>query len=274
MHFSMNEIGYENIENIKSITAEAEKWQFLYNAAKDYGFEGIHIKPSLYNSFNLDIDKIPEYFREFKLTCHFGRLCRIISFDEYKDLDNKLKKCFEIAIKNNFLDISIHPPNINGLNLDEKKRTLEFFHKIIKKWVTISTECNVSLSLETHVSEGSFLFNGLNEYIGFINEYPNLGVLIDISHNYYDKYSEEGLFNSLSSKNIKGLHISDAVQGVDIEKGTHLAIGDGNIDFNKFMKLFNKIPILYGALEIKTKNEDIRKSLNRMKNIVKGSAEK
>ena len=269
MHFSMNEIGYENTEKIKSISSEKEKWQFLYNTAKDYGFEGIHVKPSLYNSFNLSIDKVPEYFCELELTYHIGKLCKIISFDEYKYFDNKLKNCFETAIKYNFLDISIHPPNINGLNRDEKNRTLEHFHKIIKKWIKFSTECNVSLSLETHISEGSFLFNGLNEYIGFIDEYPDLGILIDISHNYYDKYSEDDLFNSLSSKNVKGLHISDAIQEIDIEKGTHLAIGDGNINFNKLMKLFSKTPILYGALEIKAKNEDIRKSLNNLKNIVK-----
>ena len=38
-------------------------------------FGGIHVTPSLYrNEFGLDINNIPDYFQDFKLTLHFGGL--------------------------------------------------------------------------------------------------------------------------------------------------------------------------------------------------------
>ena len=43
MYFSMDEIGFENTEKIKSIASEADRWQFIYNVAKSYGFGGIFI---------------------------------------------------------------------------------------------------------------------------------------------------------------------------------------------------------------------------------------
>ena len=125
---------------------------------------------------------------------------------------------------------------------------------------------NISLSLETHVFK-LFLLNGLNEFTKFIDIYPDLGVLIDISHNYYDNYTEDNIINILGNKNIKGLHISDALQDVDFKKGTHLAIGNGTVNFAKLLKYFDKIPNLYGALEIKSNNDDINRSLINLKRL-------
>ena len=131
-----------------------------------------------------------------------------------------------------------------------------------------SIDYGITLSLETHVSGEYFLFNGLNEFNAFIDNYPEIGVLIDISHNYYDNYIEDDIFNQLSSKNIVGLHISDSIPGIDFEKGTHLAIGDGKINFLKFFDLFKNKPINYGALEIKGSNNGIYNSLEKLNKIV------
>jgi len=127
---------------------------------------------------------------------------------------------------------------------------------------------NISLSLESHDYGKYFLFDGLHEYARFIDKHPDLGVLIDITHNYYSNCSEDDIINIIRQKNVKGLHISDALHDVDIRKGTHLAIGDGKIDFSKLLKHFKDIPNLYGALEIVADNDGIGKSLNALKNIV------
>ena len=37
----MDEIGIENAEKIKLIDSESARWQFIYDTAKEYGFEGI-----------------------------------------------------------------------------------------------------------------------------------------------------------------------------------------------------------------------------------------
>ena len=262
MYFSMDEIGFENTEKIKSISAEADRWKFIYDTAKAYGFEGVHFTPSLYSKdFGLDLDNIPSYFQDFKLTLHSGGLHRIFSGSAYESFDAALAKGFEIAKKNNMHDISLHPPDIYESSADEKKLCHQLFHKVIDKWLGIALKSDISLSLETHVTGKYFLFDGLADYTKFISEYPELGVLIDISHNYYDGYSEDEIIHHLVDKNVKGLHVSDALQGAEFRAGTHLAVGSGTVDFPKLLKCFSHIPNLYSALEIKASSEDIAKSL-------------
>jgi hypothetical protein len=56
MYFAMDEIGFENTETIKTIASEIDRWRFIYNTTQIYGFDGIHITPSLYKKFRLDMD--------------------------------------------------------------------------------------------------------------------------------------------------------------------------------------------------------------------------
>ena len=230
-----------------------------------YGFDGIHLTPSLYSKdFGLDLNHIPSYFQDFKLTLHFGDIHKIISDADYNAFDVALAQGFEIAMKNNMHDISLHPPDIYGISLDEKKLCLQLFHKTIDKWLDVALKSNITLSLETHVSGNYFLLDGLSEYLKFIDDYPQLGVLIDVSHNFYDGYSEDEIINSLADKNVKCLHLSDALQGADFREGTHLAIGSGSVDFTKILKGFSHIPDLYCALEIKASNNDLARSLQQL----------
>jgi sugar phosphate isomerase/epimerase len=265
MYFSMDEIGFENEIEIKKISSESNRWKFIYDTAKTYGFEGIHITPSFYDKLGLGLNNIPDYFQDFKLTLHLGGMY-LIPESKYKEFDIKMETSFKIALKNKMHDISIHPPYIHELTEREEGQSLDSFHKIINKWLKISEESGLSLSLETHV-DGN-LFNGLNEYISFIDNYPNLGILIDISHNYYKpQHSEEEIIYILGGKNVKGLHISDALRDAGYEKGTHLAVGDGTINFTKLLRYFQENPNLYGVLEIKSSKEGIIKSLAKLKNI-------
>ena len=266
MYFAMDEIGFENETKIKTIDSEPDKWKFIYDIARVYGFEGIHITPSLYNKFGLDINNMPEYFQDFKLTCHLGGMW-LIPKSNYEEFENKLKTVFKNAVKHKIHDISIHSPYIHGLTQSERDLSLELFNKIINKWLKILIDNGISLSLETHIAE-NIQFNRLNEYIEFINKYPELGVLVDISHNYYEpQCSEDEIINIFGNKNIKGFHISDSLRNVDIKMGTHLAIGEGKIDFSKILKKFNN-PEIYGVLEIKASNEGISQSLKILKNIL------
>lgn len=49
-------------------------------------------------------------------------------------------------------------------------------------------------------TESLFLFNGLEEFIIFTDKHPDLGILIDISHDYFDNYSEDDIIKFLSKK--------------------------------------------------------------------------
>lgn len=265
MYLAMDEIGFENAEKIKKIPKEADRWQFIYDTAKSYGFEGIHFTPSLYKDFSLDLANIPDFFQDFTLTFHFGGVHSLVSEADFAAIDKDLRAAFEIARKHNMHDISIHPPYIHKLTGDDKRKCHSLFRQAVEGWLEMMSGSGISLTLETHVSVEYFLFNGLAEYGSFVDSFPDLGVLIDLSHNYYDGYGEEEIISHLGNKNVKGLHISDALQNVDFAKGTHLPVGHGTIDFAKLLTAFAQIPNLYCALEIKGKNEDILKSIEVLK---------
>lgn len=267
MYLAMDEIGLQNTEKIKQIENEPKRWRFIYDTAKEYGFEGIHFTPSLYKEFGLDLHNIPSYFEDFKLTFHFGGY-NMTSDKDCEAFDKSLSDSFQIACKHKMHDLSIHPPYVYGLSSDERKACLSLFDKAITKWVEVSKEMNITFSLETHVSGEYFLFRGYQEFIPFTDKHPDLGILIDISHNYYDGYSEDAIANLMGSKNVKALHVSDALQNVDFREGTHLAIGDGLVDFNKLLKHFSKHPGVFGALEIKSDNIKIRNSISQLKNMI------
>ena len=166
MYYSMDEIGIENTEKIKAMSSEAGRWRFIYDVAKSYGFEGIHLTPSLYSKdFGLDLENIPEYFQDFKLTLHFGGLHKITSEAAYEEFDKALSKYFDIALRNNMHDISLHPPDIYGITEEEKEVCRSLLRRAIEKWLPIATQNGISLSLETHVSA-----HGQSIY------YPNINI--------------------------------------------------------------------------------------------------
>ena len=266
MYFAMDEIGTENTETIKTITSEEGRWRFLYDTAKSYGFDGIHLTPSLYEkSFGLDLAEIPHYFQDFKLTLHFGGLYKVTTKAEAEQFDTALARGFEIAIKNGMHDISIHPPDCYNLSSDEREACLAFFHQAVERWLCVALQSNLTLSLETHVTGKYFLFDGLEAYLAFVAQHPNLGVLVDVSHNYHDGYSEDAIIHHLADQNVTCLHISDALQGVAEKQGTHLAIGRGTIDFSKIQRGFAHIPNTYAALEVQAKNAELANSLSMLR---------
>ena len=267
MYYAMDEIGIENAQIIKTITSEPDRWRFIYDTAKTYGFDGIHFTPSLYRSFNLDLNNIPSYFRDFLLTFHFGGM-PLNTESEYETFDRDFSNAFEIARKHKMQDISVHPPGAYNLTTMERDLTLKLLSRAVDKWLKLLMDNGISLSLETHVAGEWFVFSGLYEYGEFVDKYPELGVLIDISHNYYNpQYSEDDIVNILGNRNVKGLHISDALRSAEFEAGTHLPVGDGTINFPKLLKGFEKFDNLYGALEIKSNNVGIEKSLKKLRNI-------
>jgi len=274
MYFALKCLGNENEEKIIGIASEPDRWKFIYDAAKDYGFDGIHIGSNvgvdLYvEEYKLDLNNIPDYFEDLKLTLHLGGHDKFTCEKDCGLFDKKLENAFKAAVKHKMHDISIHPPvapiEAKGFSPDERKTSEEYFDKTITAWEKEALRSNISLSLESHDYGKYFLFDGLHEYARFIDRHPDLGVLIDITHNYYSKYSEDDIINILGDKNVKGLHISDGMRNVDIRKGTHLAIGNGTINFSKLLNHFKYIPNLYGAFEIAADNAGIAGSLQILK---------
>ena len=201
------------------------------------------------------------------LTFDFGGVYKITTREACEAFHDALRDGFDIALQNNMHDISIHPPYVHGLSPEERRRCLALFGEAIVPWTQTAKEKGITFSLETHVSGEYFLFNGLEEFTAFTDQHADLGILIDISHNFYDHHSEDRIVELLGGKNVRALHISDALQNVDFRKGTHLAVGDGAVDFAKILKHFEKTPAMFGALEIKSDTNGIRKSLRRLRGL-------
>ena len=78
------------------------------------------------------------------------------------------------------------------------------------------------------------------------------------------RYTVPEIINIISNLNVTGLHLSDAISGEDVGKGTHLPIGAGEINFSEFLQYFIHCDI-YGALEIRATSEIISESLLKLK---------
>ena len=89
--------------------------------------------------------------------------------------------------------------------------------------------------------------------------------MIDISHTINDGYSISDIVSILEGRNVTGLHLSDAIANVEVRKGTHLPVGEGEVDFAEVLRTFRGPDKVYGALEIKGMSGEIRDSLCRLK---------
>ncbi|MDR0896776.1 MAG: TIM barrel protein [Oscillospiraceae bacterium] len=264
----MDEIGFENTEKIIALRHEAEKWAFLFAIASTYGFTGIHITPSLYASLGLSVEAIPSDAGAFHLSYHLGGLYRILTAEDCAKFEALLDRSFAIVERHKMKDISLHPPVIEGFTSAEKGKSGDLFAKILRKWSTSAKEQGFTLSLETHLYEPYFLFGTLAQYKAFYHEQADMGILIDISHNYFSGYSEQEIVDTFSGDRVAALHISDAIQRPDqnVKLGTHLPIGEGHVDFQKMLPHYNN-PGMFAVLEIKSTNAQLQDSLNRLRRI-------
>jgi sugar phosphate isomerase/epimerase len=265
MIFSMDEIGFENNERIVALKSEAEKWAFIFDIARTYGFTGIHITPSLYESFGLNVDRIPTEISEFHLSYHLGGHYNILTEDDCFKFETLLSNSFDIVERHQMKDISLHPPVISGFTIEEKIKSRVLFSKILRKWSAYAKEKRFTLSLETHLYEPYFLFGTLPQYKDFYDAQEDMGILIDISQNYFSGYDEQEVLDTFKGDRVTALHISDAIRlkDEDLKLGTHLDIGDGNIDFQTILSHFNNSDF-FAVVEIKSTNAKLKDSLDRL----------
>ena len=268
MIFAMDELGYENNEKIKSFRGSAQKWAFIAAIARGYGFDGIHVTPSLYRSFGLDASEMPDDFAEFHLTYHLGGLQPLLTAGDCARCEKELDEAFSLARRRDMRDISIHPPIIEGMTAAEKGRTEENLSQAIDRWTNEAEKLPFTLSLETHLYEPYFLFGDYARYKRFAGAHPRMGILIDISHNFYSGYGEQDIIDAFAGAKVTGLHVSDALHqacGASLAEGTHLAIGDGAMDCGKIIRHFATDERIFAALEIKAESKKLGESLRLMK---------
>jgi len=269
MYLAMDDFGDDYVEKITRINSEMDKWKLVSDIADKYGFTGIQINPSDYSKrLGLSLNQIPSFINKYRLTYHIGGIATLESEEDYKNLDNHISEALDISAECGAEDVSFHPPIISDGTEIIRDKSKSYLSRLIESWIPKFIDKNITLSLETHVTSKYFVFKGLRDYSQFVSNFEGLGVLIDVSHNFYDKYSVDEILNTLSILKITGLHLSDAAPDAEFKTGTHLPIGKGDVNFQKVIEHFNNKPNVYGALEIKGSSTEILESVNILNNFL------
>ena len=272
MYFAMKSIGFDDVETMRHMPADSEKWRFIEKIANEFGFQGIQVTDgSFYGEFGLPLDNLPDCIKSFRLTYHLGEAYDLSDDIEYAKNDSVIESAFRSAVNNGMEDVSIHPPlNPSFVSpdspdlLDRRCKSKNNLTALIEKWLPKFGAEGITFSMEDHVGGNAFLFDGLEKYAEFVRSYPDLGVLTDISHKINDGYSISDIFFILDGLKITGMHLSDAFANIDVRLGTHLPVGKGNIDFAGALRLFRGVDKVYGALEMRAAADEIRSSLSKL----------
>jgi len=250
MYLAMDEIGDENCARIPALSSLDARWEALYDLARGFGFRGIQMTPA-YDRLGLPPATAPEYIRrEFRLTYHLGGKYLLNSTEDANRFDRQLADSLILADKLQMEDVSVHPPRTG--NTDSATREAqERLAVALSQWLPRYSDRGITLSLETHITLQVFAIQGPEEYRKFVSDLPGLGVLVDVSHNHNNEFDPPRLLEYLRPLRITGLHLSDAVAGVDFTVGTHLPVGRGEIDFRAIMRPFIADDGVYGALEVR-----------------------
>jgi len=263
VYLAMDEIGSDNISRLRMVQDKESLWAEIDRIAAGFGFQGIQFTSSLYESkLGLSLRKIPSILRKYRLTYHIAGIRPLASLADEAELEALLQEALDVASENAMEDVSLHPPRLAYADDRERETVRSEFARILKRWVPRYADQGITLSLESHSSCGFFVFDGLLDFSEFVRQIRGLGVLVDISHLWNDGNNVELIASALKDCRITGLHVSDALEGVEITKGTHLPIGEGEVDFAKLLPRLACNDLVYAVFEIKAGSSAIRRSID------------
>ena len=121
----------------------------------------------------------------------------------------------------------------------------------------------VGLSVRSDILGQTVVFQGLADYVDFINELEQIGALVDLSNVYYQGYSENDLLEALSRLPVTGFYVSDAFPG-KAAAGTRLPVGEGLMGLERILAGYAKQDNVFGALSVEASFEEIQASLQRI----------
>ncbi|MBI4268162.1 MAG: sugar phosphate isomerase/epimerase [Chloroflexi bacterium] len=278
MYYAMDDMGDDNVKTLMEARNTSEKWGLIHRVASGFGFTGIQLGHKYQDTFGLSLTDIPDFIRSsFRLTYHPGGIENVLQLnndDDEQRWRKLLSESLDIAAATGVEDVSLHPPVLADLSqlplLNEDKsskrsmKIKERLSTVLSSWLPRFQDNGITLSLETHVTPRVFAFSGIQDFHDFVLSLPGLGVLIDVSHNYYDGYDVAEVIATLKPLTITGFHLSDAVRGRELRDGNHLVIGQGHVDFKSVRELFDADNTVYGALEVKGPACGITDSLARL----------
>ncbi len=265
MYLAMDEIGSDNVTRLCRLKDKDSIWSEIDRIATGFGFRGIQFTPTLYErTLGLSLKEIPELLRKYQLTYHIGGIRPLASRGDEDQLETLLEDGVEIASENGMEDVSLHPPRFAYPGDGQRRSVRSSLLSILKGWAPKYADRGISLSIESHSGGKFFVFEGLPDFSRFVREVPGLGVLVDISHLCNDGHDIDDITSALKDCRVTGLHLSDALAHKEIDKRTHLPIGDGKVDFARILSLYSGDDSVYGALEVKAESAKIKDSVGRL----------
>jgi sugar phosphate isomerase/epimerase len=277
MYYSMKNLGDENVAILSQLHDEDEKWSFLRKIADSFGFAGIQLESRYSREYGLSVDHLPDNInKSFRLTYHRDFSYHMSTTEDEEMINEVLNKTLLSAVSSGVEDVSLHPPLLANVSItppifpddapEYREKTRERFGILLNNLVPRFLDHGISLSIESHVTSNFFVFTGITDYCDFILGIPGLGGLIDISHNCHDGIEMDEILSAISKIPVKGFHLSDAIHGMELGEGTHLPLGQGNINLKALVLEYSNDSV-YGALEVHGSAKGIADSLSYLKNL-------
>ena len=264
MYYVMDEIGRDNQQTIRSLSTAGEKWRFINELAQKAGFSGIHLSKNRYEKeYLLPLATLPEEICRYRLTIHLDQPYSLVEDDECRRAWHWLDSALSFAKSVNAEGVSICPPLIpNGMQPMRgylRERFLEVMSAISGEY----RWAGLSLSVRSDIMGQAALFQGLADYVDFVNEL-RIGALVDLSSLFYQGYSANDLLEALDRLTVSGFYVSDAFPGKDAAAGTRLPIGEGLMGLERILSKYAKRDNVFGALSVDANFEEIQASLRKV----------
>ena len=154
-------------------------------------------------------------------------------------LIEEVNRCNMFNVKN----MVLHPGSHVGLGVDKGISNIVLG---LKKVLESTSNCNVTILLETMAGKGTEIGRSLEEIKAILTGVNNkrLGVCLDTCHLHdagydltdFDKFLEE-FDHIIGIDKIKCIHVNDSKNAVGSHKDRHENIGFGNIGFNTLINI-------------------------------------
>jgi len=128
----------------------------------------------------------------------------------------------------------LHPSFISGLGPFAMETAVGYAHESLHTIIHEAEALGIKLCFENMYPEYHSYFEPL-DFVQVFKEFPGLKMTLDTGHANIDDSSKKRLFDFVERfpDRIGHIHISDNMG----KKDDHFPVGQGNIDFKKFMKM-------------------------------------
>ncbi len=234
------------------------------------------IKDELAFSYNSKFDIVQLWYKQGKIDAVYEKdVLKLLNTTPMKtiihaafdinDFNNYEDDLIDKLLKLNHKELILHPMIKTA---EVNKKTAEILEEKVLKLLNRLNDYNITVYVENNHKDMKCFYT-LTQWKNFFKKAPpNTELLIDVVHVLYgDNY--EYLKKLVSIKRPKALHIADTIKGRIGNKHLHLPIGKGIINFDK---IFNEIIPNYNdliILEIKNTDQNILKSRDILKDIIK-----